>query len=170
VQRAFAELSGLPDGPSSTIEDLVDLDRIDRAFAQLAAIGRRQEELEASQERARSAFRDLRALFTEVRDRVQELERRAKTTLSPAQRGTIYQMVQQWGVARAEHDRNVKQGVTIRRSWAEVNAAFGVSTYTDLPAARYDEVVRYVKDKYRALTGHELDEVEQAGLEDSDDG
>jgi hypothetical protein len=170
VQRAFAELSGLPDGPSSAIEDLADLDRIDRAFAQLTEIGRRQEELEASQERARSAFRDLRALITEVRDRVQELERRAKTTLSPAQRGTIYQMVQQWGVARAEHDRTVKQGVAIRRSWAEVNAAFGVSTYTDLPAARYDEVVRYVKDKYRALTGHELDAVEQAGLEDSDDG
>ena len=79
-------------------------------------------------------------------------------------------MVQQWGVARAEHDRTVKQGVAIRRSWAEVNAAFGVSTYTDLPAAHYDEVVRYVKDKYRALTGHELDAVEQAGLEDSDDG
>lgn len=170
VQRAFTELSSLPDGPSSAIEDLADLDRIDVAFAQLAEIGRRQAELEASQERARSAFRDLRALITEVRDRVRELERQAKTTLSPAQRGTIYQMVQQWGVARAEHDRNVKQGVAIRRSWAEVNAAFGVSTYTDLPAARYDEVVRYVKDQYRALTGHELDAVTQAGLEDSDAG
>jgi hypothetical protein len=169
VQRAFAELSGLPDAPSSAIEDLADLDRIDKAFAQLAEIGRRQEDLETSQKRARSAFRDLRALLTEVRDRVQELERRVKATLSPAQRGTIYQMVQQWGMARAEQDRKLTQGVAIRRSWAEVNAAFGVSTYTDLPAARYDEVVRYVKDKYRALTGRDLDAVEQAGLEDSDD-
>jgi hypothetical protein len=169
VQRAFAELSGLPDAPSSAIEDLADLDRIDKAFAQLTEIGRRQEELESSQKRARSAFRDLRALLTEVRDRVQELERRVKATLSPAQRGTIYQMVQQWGMARAEQDRKLTQGVAIRRSWAEVNAAFGVSTYTDLPAARYDEIVRYVKDKYGALTGHELDAVEQAGLEEADD-
>ncbi|WP_322489309.1 phage antirepressor N-terminal domain-containing protein [Chloroflexus sp.] len=169
VQRAFAELSGLPDAPSSAIEDLADLDRIDQAFAQLAEIGRRQEELEASQDRARSAFRDLRALLTEVRDRVQELERRINATLSPTQRGTIYQMVQQWGMARAERDRTLSPGVAIRRSWAEVNAAFGASTYTDLPAARYDEIVRYVKDHYRALTGHELDAVEQAGLEGIDD-
>lgn len=169
VQRAFAELAGLPNAPSSAIEDLADLDRIDVAFAQLAEIGRRQAELETSQERARSAFRDIRALLTEVRDRVQELERRVKATLSPAQRGTIYQIVQQWGTARAEHDRTVSAGVAIRRSWAEVNAAFGVSTYTDLPAARYDEIVRYVQDRYRALTGRELDAVEQEGLEGMDD-
>lgn len=168
VQRAFAELSGLPDAPSSTIEDLADLDRIDVAFAQLAEIGRRQEELEASQERARSAFRDLRALLTEVRDRVQELERRVKAPISPTQRGTIYQIVQQWGVARAEHDPKLTPGVAIRRSWAEVNAAFGVGTYTDLPAARYDEIVRYVQDRYRALTGRELRAVEQASLEGTD--
>jgi hypothetical protein len=169
VQRAFMELSGLPDAPSSAIEDLADLDRIDQAFAQLAEIGRRQEALEGSQERARQAFRDLRTLFTEMRDRVQALERRVNVTLSPSQRGTIYQMVQQWGTARSERDPKVSPGVAIRRSWGELNAAFGVGTYTDLPAARYDEIVRYAKDRYRALTGRELDAVEQAGLEDTDD-
>lgn len=54
------------------------------------------------------------------------------------------------------------------RSWAATISAFGVSTYTDLSAARYDEVVRYVKDQYRALTGHDLDAVEQAGMEGLD--
>ena len=168
VQRAFAALSDLPDAPSSSIEDLADLDRIDLAFSQLAEIGRRQGDLETSQERARSAFRDLRAILTEVLDRVQTLERRVNVTLSPTQRGTIYQMVQQWGTVRAERDRTQAPGVAIRRSWGELNAAFGVGTYTDLPAARYDDIVRYIKDHYRALTGRELEAVEQAGLGDTD--
>jgi hypothetical protein len=169
VQRAFAELTSLPDAPSSHVEDLSELDRIDQAFSQLAELGRRQEELEASQARAREAFRDLRALMQDIRSRVQELEQRARATLSPAQRGTIYHMVQAWGVARATQYRKATEGVAIRKSWAELNAAFGVSTYTDLPAARYDEIVRYVKERYHAITGQDLAAVEQVGLEDTDD-
>ena len=30
-----------------------------------------------------------------------------------------------------------------------------MSTYTDLPAARYDEVVQFIKEQYRILTGDE---------------
>lgn len=169
VQRAFAELAGLPDAPSSEIEDLVDLDRIDQAFTQLADLGRRQEQLESSLNRARGAFRDIRSLLQEIQERVQELERQAKAMLSPTQRGTVYQMVQQWGTARAERDPKLTPGVGIRKSWAELNAAFGVSTYTQLPAGRYSEIVSYIKDHYRAITGRDLEAVEQASLEDADE-
>ncbi|NTU84980.1 MAG: hypothetical protein HGA45_37385 [Chloroflexales bacterium] len=169
VQRAFAELAGLPDAPSSEIEDLIDLDRIDQAFTQLAELGRRQEQLESSLNRARGAFRDIRSLMQEIQERVQELERQAKATLSPTQRGTVYQMVQQWGTARAERDPKLTPGVGIRKSWAELNAAFGVSTYTQLPAGHYSEIVGYIKDHYRTITGRDLDAVEQAGLEDVDE-
>lgn len=168
VQRAFAELAGLPNAPSSEIEELTDLDRINEAFTQLAELGRRQEQVENSLSRARGAFRDLRSLLMEIHERVQELERQVKATISPTQRGTIYQMVQQWGAARAERDPKLTPGTGIRKCWAELNAAFGVSTYTQLPAGRYGEILSYIKDQYRALTGRELDAVEQAGLEDAD--
>lgn len=168
VQRAFSELTGLPDAPSSNVEDLIELDRIDQTLAQLAELGRRQEELETSQTRAREAFRELRSLMQELRGRVQELELRAQATISPAQRGTIYHMVQEWGGARAAQERKSTEGASIRKCWAELNAAFGVSTYTDLPATRYDEIVRYIKDRYHALTGRDLAAVEQVGLEDND--
>lgn len=168
VQRAFAELTGLPDAPSSEIEDLTDLDRIGQAFAQLAELGQRQDGVESRLDRARGAFRDLRALLAELHARVQELERQAKATLSPTQRGTVYQMVQQWGAARAERDPKLTAGVGIRKSWAELNTAFGVSTYTQLPAARYSEILSYIKDQYRAVTGRDLAAVEQGGLEDVD--
>ena len=170
VQRAFSELAGLPNAPSSDIEDLGELDRIDLAFTQLAALGQRQEALETSQERARDAFRDLRGLLNEIRSRVQELEQRARATISPTQRGTIYYMVQQWGTARSALDRKLTAGTAIRKCWAELNAAFGVSTYTDLPAARYDEIVAYVKDRYRTISRHGLEAMEQAELGGGDDG
>jgi len=168
VQRAFAELSNLPDAPSSSIEDLVELDRIEQAFTQLAELGQRQNALEQSQARAREAFRDLRSLLEEVRSRVQELEQRARATISVTQRGTIYQMVQQWGAVRAERDQKSAPGVAIRKCWSELNAAFGVSTYTDLPAARYTEIISYIKDHYRALSGRDLDALEQGRLENGD--
>jgi hypothetical protein len=60
-------------------------------------------------------------------------------------------MVQQWGAGRAEKDRKLTEGAAIRKCWGELNAAFGVSTYTDLPAARYDEILRYIKDRYRGV-------------------
>lgn len=172
VQRAFAELTGLPASASSDIEHLGELDRIDQAFSQLAELTSRQETLEHSQDRARDAYRDMRAILNELRDRMQALERRLESTLSPSQRGTVYHMVQRWGAARAERGTTLTPGAAIRKSWAELNEAFKVGTYIDLPAARYDEIVRYIKDQYRTVTGRDLDAAEQAGLglEDGDVG
>ena len=49
--------------------------------------------------------------------------------------------------------------------WREVNARFGVSTYTDLPAVRYDEIVQFIKHQYHTLTGENLGAAEQGRME-----
>ena len=49
--------------------------------------------------------------------------------------------------------------------WREVNARFGVSTYTDLPAARYDEIVQFIKEQYRTLTSEDLGAAEQGRMD-----
>ena len=56
-------------------------------------------------------------------------------------------------------------GAAIRACWRELNARFGVSTYTDLPAARYDEIVQFIKQQYHALTGEDLSAAEQGTME-----
>jgi hypothetical protein len=168
VRQAFAALTGLPAGPSSEIEDLAELDRIEAAFTELAALRSRQEHIEHSQDRARTAYRDLLQLVNELRARVQTLESQAKARLTPAQRGTIYQMVRTWGEARAERDPKPNPGAAIHKCWREFNARFGISTYTDLPAASVDAAVQFIKEQYRALTGVELPAVEQGGLEGFD--
>jgi hypothetical protein len=164
VRRAFSQITGLPEAPSNTIEDLRDLDRIDLAFSQLAELSERQTDIEHSQDRARVAYRDLAALVRELRERIQQLEQVTRQRLSATQRGTIYQLVQQWGNARAAATAGLTPGTAIRKCWAELSARFGVSTYTDLPAARYDEIVQFVKNQYEALTGRTLDAAEQQGL------
>jgi hypothetical protein len=160
VRRAFGELTGLPlgDQPSSAIEDLRELDRIDEAFQHLA-------ELSSRQDRAALVVRDILAQLREMRDRVQQLEALARSRISPEQRGTIYQMVQMWGEARAARTPNQEVGAAVRACWRELNARFGVSTYTDLPAARYNEIVQFVKQQYRTLTGEDLGAAEQGTLE-----
>ena len=35
----------------------------------------------------------------------------------------------------------------------------------DLPAARYDEIVQFIKQQYRALTGEDLGAAEQGRME-----
>jgi len=169
VRQAFAALTGLPEGPSSAIEDLTDLDRIDVAIAELGNLRARQEVLETSQDRARGAYRNVLQLLNELRERVEILERQAKTKLAPAQRGTLYHMVQQWGEARAAHDPKLAVGAAIQKCWREFNARFGISTYTDLPAGRFDEATLFIKAQYRSLTDSELPAIEQAGLEGLDD-
>lgn len=164
IRHAFAQLSGLPE-TSGQIEDLRDLDRLDRAFQALAELGERQTTIEASQDRARSAFRDLNALVQDLRTRVQSLEQQTKQRLSPAQRGTIYQLVQAWGNTLAARRPELKSGEAIRSCWRMFNQRFSLGTYTDLPAAQYDEAIYFVKDQYRGLTGQEIDAAEQAGLE-----
>jgi hypothetical protein len=160
VQRAFGELTGLTLGeqPSSAIEDLRELDRIDEAFQRLADVSSRQN-------RAAHVVRDILDQLREMRDRVQQLESLAKSRINPQQRGTIYQMVQTWGEARAARTPNPEAGAAIRTCWREVNARFSVSTYTDLPAARYDEIVQFIKEQYRALTGEDLGPAEQGTME-----
>jgi hypothetical protein len=160
VQRAFGELTGLTlgDQPSSAIEDLRELDRIDEAFQRLAEVWSRQD-------RAAYVVRDILEQLREMRDRVQQLESLAKSRISPQQRGTIYQMAQIWGEARAARIPNLGSGAAIRACWREVNTHFGVSTYTDLPAERYDEIVQFIKRQYHALTGKDLGAAEQGRMD-----
>ena len=88
VQAAFAQLTGLPEGQSRQIEDLRDLDRIDQALKTLEELNLRQTTIETSQDRARSAFRDLAAMVRDLQSRIQTLEQQAKQHISPTQRGT----------------------------------------------------------------------------------
>src|SRR3954464_5089664 len=104
---------------------------------------------EVSQDRARIAFRDLAELVRSVQSRVQALEAQAKLRLSTTQRGTIYQLVQTWGGARAERQKDQRSGEAIRTCWRLFNQRFGISTYTDLPAAQYDDAIRFIKEQYR---------------------
>ncbi len=165
VVAAFAQLTGLPEGPSQQIEDLHELDRLNAAFAGLEQLAERQSSIEASQDRARLAFRELAALVQQLQGRVQTLEQQARQRLSPGQRGAIYQLVQAWGAAQAERRAGQKPGEAIRACWRLFNERFGIGTYTDLPAARYDEAVQFVKQQYQALTGRAIDAAEQAGME-----
>ena len=165
VRTRFAEIIGLPT-QSRAIEDLADVDRINQAFSAIDAIFQRQEAIEGSQDRARSAFRDLAAELRALKERVGAVEWVMQNKLTPQQRGTLFRMVQAWGAARAENQSDAKVGVAIRRCWAELNAHFGIATYTDLPAGRYDEAARYVQQEYRILTGQELPIIEQRGFDE----
>jgi ORF6C domain len=164
VKAAFAQLTRLPEAPSRVIEDLHDLDRMEQAFQHLAELNTRQATIEQSQDRARLAYRDLQALVRELQTRVQSLEQQAKQRISASQRGTLYQLVQTWGVALAER-RSTKPGEGIRMCWRLFNQRFDIATYTDLPAGRYDEALQFIKEQYRGLTGHEIAAAEQTGME-----
>lgn len=80
VYAAFAQLAGLAEQASRQIEDLTDLDRLDPA---LQALAERQAALEASQDRARTAWRDLRDEMATLRERVREIEHTVGNRLSP---------------------------------------------------------------------------------------
>lgn len=164
VRTAFNQLTGLPNS-SQQIEDLRDLDRLENVFQALAEIGDRQSSLETSQDRARVAFRDLATLVRDLRTRVQQLEQQSKQRITAAQRGTLYQLVQTWGNALAARRPALKTGEGIRSAWRVFNQRFGIATYTDLHAAQYDEAISFIKEQYRALTGAEIDAIEQSGME-----
>lgn len=165
VKAAFAQLTGLPEGPSRDIEDLRDLDRIDAALQALESLQSRQGAIEASQDRARVVFRDLQALVRDLQTRVQTLEQQARQRISPSQRGTIYQLVQTWGVALAAHRPELKRGEAIRSCWRLFNQRFTLGSYTDLPAAFYDEALEFIKAQYYGLTGQDIAAAEQSGME-----
>jgi hypothetical protein len=174
VRSAFAALTGLPDTPSNQIEDLQELDVIDPSLQALRNLVDRQTHIEESQNRAREAWRDLATqirelrgvlpLVEELRTRMLEVERQLAQRMSPEQRNTIYRLVQAYGEARAAHSGQAKPGIEIRKSWAEFNARFGIATYTDLPADRFDEAVQFVKNQYRVLTGEDIESGTQERL------
>ncbi|MDW8213230.1 MAG: hypothetical protein RMJ55_06720 [Roseiflexaceae bacterium] len=156
------------------IRDLQELDALDPALQALRTLARFQARLEASQDRAREAWRDLAAqiralcsilpLVNDRRDRMQQVERQVRLRLSPAQRNTVYRLVQAYGEARAARSGQTQPGVEIRRAWAEFNARFGIATYTDLPADRFAEAVQFVNAQDHALTGEDLDAGTQEAL------
>lgn len=174
VRSAFAALTGLPDTPSNQIEDLAELDAIDPSLQALQRLAERQAHIEESQDHAREAWRDLAArirelqgvlpLVEELRTRLQEVERLMGQRMSPEQRNTIYRLVQAYGESRAARSGQAQAGPEIRKCWAEFNARFGIATYTDLPAARFDEAVQFVKSQYRALTGEDIESGTQERL------
>jgi hypothetical protein len=174
VRSAFAALTGLPDGPSQRIEDLHDLDAIDPALQALRELADRQAEIEQSQDRAREAWRDLAAqirelrgvlpLVEELRTRLQTVEQQLQQRLSPEQRNALYRLVQAYGEARAAQQGLRHAGSEIQKCWREFNARFGIATYTDLPTARFDEAVQFIKAQYLALTGHDLESGTQERL------
>jgi hypothetical protein len=104
-------------------------------------------------------------MVRELQTRVQTLEQQARQRISPAQRGTLYQLVQSWGTALAAHRRGMKAGEAIRSCWRTFNERFKLGTYTDLPAAHYNEAIQFIKAQYHGLTGQDIDAAEQAGLE-----
>jgi hypothetical protein len=162
VRAAFAALTGLPEDSSRAIEDLHDLERMNHAFAALAE---RQATVEASQDRARLAWRDLAAQIRTLTDRVQQLEQRVGARITDAQRGVIYQLVQTWGAAKAAREPKHPRSAAYQACWALVKARFKLSRYEDLPAAKYDECIAFIRSAYHALTGEDLAVNEQGELD-----
>jgi hypothetical protein len=162
VYAAFAQLTGLAETASRQIEDLAQLDAIDPS---LQALAERQQNLEASQERARAAWRSLRDDLDTLRTRVRELEQAVAHKLSPSQRRVIYDMVHAWGHARAAQDARLTPGQAIHACWALINARFGVTSYSDIPAGAYESCLALIQDSYFALTGERLAVAEQGGLD-----
>ena len=132
VYDAIARAAGLPEGKSSRIEDLGDLERYDQA---MQAIASRQEALEASQDKARAAWRD-----HEQRIRTLEEQFHATATISVAQRGYIYQLVQQWAQARIDHEQ-IPSAAAFAGCWAAIKTRYKVAKYEHIPAQQYDDCV-----------------------------
>lgn len=154
VYAAFARLTGLPESSSRAVEDLHELDQIGASLADLTA---RQQQIEASQQRARQAWKDLDA-------RVRALEGQTEQTISDAQRGYLYTLVQAWGQARAAGDPESLRN-PYAACWATLKARFRLSRYEDLPLREYPTAVAFVRDAYRQLTGSNLDIPEQSALD-----
>lgn len=153
--NAFARTAGLPEGDSRAIEDLRDLERLDDATVALAE---RQRAIEESQQRARSAWRELDA-------RVRALEEQVGGQLSTAQRGRIYQLVQAWAAARIAREPEVSRAEIFQACWGAIKTRYRIAKYEHLPAAQYADCVQYITSSYRRLTGDELRLPEQTPLD-----
>jgi hypothetical protein len=164
VAAAFNRLMGFPPGSSREIEDLRDLDRIDRVVSntevlaeQVRELNDRQREVDTGLNRARQAWRDLDA-------RLRAVENRTAEPITDAQRGYIYTLVQAWGKARAERELEAKRH-PYAGCWATFKARFRLSRYEDLPLSEYANAVAFVRGAYRQLTGEDLDIPEQTSLD-----
>ena len=160
VYAAFGRLTGLGEA-SHQIEDLDDLRRIDLAFTALAE---RQQTIEDSQDRARVTWRDLQATVRDLQSRIAALESRVANALTVHQRGTIYQLVQAWGTARAERHPERSRAQLLAECWTTVKQRYNVARYEDIPAARFRDCVDFVRAMYRATTGADLAIPEQSEL------
>ena len=147
VNDAIAQAAGLPSGPSRNIEDLRDLQRYDEAMSGLAA---RTKAMEESQDKARQVWRDL-----EARVRRLEAECDQLAMISPAQRGHIYQLVQQWADARVTH-QHLTPGAARAGCWAAIKARYQIAKYEHLPATRYAECVTFIRQSYEQIAGEPL--------------
>lgn len=153
--NAFARTAGLPEGESRAIEDLQDIERLDDS---MAAIAERQRLIEESQQKARSAWRELDA-------RVHALEEQARGQISTAQRGFIYQLVQAWATARIAREPELSRGEIFQACWGAIKTRYRIAKYEHLPVGQYADCVQYITSAYRRLTGEELHLPEQGTLD-----
>lgn len=161
VHAAFMRLAGLPDSPGE-IEDLAELQRLDRV---LTALSERQQRIEDSQARARHAWREINEQLQAIVARVDALEGSEQAAISRAQRGYIYQLVQAWAEARQRHDPQLSPRAAHATCWGVLKTQFRVARYEDLPASRYPTAVAFIRHAYRQLTGEDLDLPEQTPLD-----
>lgn len=146
VYDAIARTAGLPEGPSSQIEDLADLQHYDEAIQGIAS---KQQALEQSQEKARQAWRD-----HEQRLRVLEAQLSQTATISAEQRGQIYQLVQQWAQARIDHEHITAQ-TAFAGCWAAIKTRYKVAKYEHIPAHEYTDCIEFVARACTKLTGEQ---------------
>lgn len=124
----------------------------------MAAIAERQRLIEESQQKARSAWRDLDA-------RVRALEEKTGGQISTAQRGFIYQLVQAWATARIAREPEISRGEIFQACWGAIKTRYRIAKYEHLPVGQYADCVQYITSAYRRLTGEELHLPEQGTLD-----
>jgi hypothetical protein len=152
---ALARLSGWSEQSSAQIEDIDELGQFDTSLQSLSS---RMDALETSQDKARHAYADLRALVHELRAELEAIkERVSHTTLSKQQRGALYHLVQAWAAALSQHNQALTYQSAIRACWLRLNRQFGVARYEDIPSAKYQQAVDFVRAAVRSDTGRDLD-------------
>jgi hypothetical protein len=162
VYRAFARLTGLPESGAAAIEDLDDLRRIDPT---IAALAERMGAMEQSQDRARDAWRSLRVDLGDLATRVQALEQKVGGSITKAQRGYIYQLVQAWAAARAEREPRLSRSAAYAACWAIVKRKYQLASYEDLPSGKYADCIAFIKNAYRQVMGEDLNLPEQSEMD-----
>ncbi|NNJ13294.1 hypothetical protein EKD04_023500 [Chloroflexales bacterium ZM16-3] len=166
VHAAFMRLAGLSPAPGE-IEDLADLQRLGSA---ITALSERQQQIEESQTKARHAWRDISDQLKEIVARVDAIEGHSSASISRAQRGYIYQMVQAWAQAKQQHDPQLSPRAAHATCWGVLKTQFRIARYEDLPASKYPAAIAFIRSAYRQLTGEPLDLPEQTPLDLGTDG